>query len=98
MSEELINKAYTCYGILMPPVTAEKLEEAYKIGLIPKKDLVDGITYLGTCRNAEEAVWHADRSRFEYIRTKWGSSFPEDIVHPEDDEGYDVFCCVAVKE
>lgn len=90
-------KASTCYRICSKPVTPEKLAEAIAAGLIPKKDLEDGVTYIGTCRNASEAVWHADKQRFTYIRHKFGSSFPEDIVHPEDDEGFDIFAAVRKK-
>lgn len=91
-------KASTCYKLCSKPVTAEKLEKAVHYGLILKKDLEDGATYIGDCRNASEAVWHADKQRFTYIRHKFGSSFPEDIVHPEDDEGFDIFCPVRKKE
>jgi hypothetical protein len=84
-------KASTCYHICSRPVTPEKLAKAYEIGMIAKKDLEDGFTYVGDCRNASEAVWHADKQRFTYIRHKFGSSFDEDIVHPEDDEGFDIF-------
>lgn len=72
-------------------ITQELLEECYALGLIPKKDLKDGQRYLGTCRNAKEAVWNAEKERFTYLRHKFGSSFYEDIVHPEDDEGFDIF-------
>ena len=80
----------------LPKVTPENLAKAIEDGLIPKKDLEDGATYFGTCRNASQAVWHADKQRFTYLRYKFGSEYPEDIVHPEDDEGADIF--VAVKK
>jgi hypothetical protein len=80
-------------------------------GMIAKRDLVDGAAYWGFCRNAQEAVWHADKpSRagyerqdkvlgcFTYQRTKWGSTYDEDINHPEDDDGFDLFVPVARKE
>ena len=37
----------------------------------------------------------ASRQRFVYARTKFGSTFDEDIVHPQDDECFDVFAVVA---
>lgn len=92
-----MSKEHRIYELLMPPVTPEKLEQAYAEGMIRKEDLRDGVTYLGTCRNANEAVWHADKERFTYMRTKLGSTFPEDIVHPVDDLGFDIFIPVAEK-
>jgi hypothetical protein len=73
------------------PVKPEELEQAYKDGMIKKADLKDGATYKGHCRNATEAVWHADKNCFTYQRTKFGHTFPEDIFHPEDDDGFDIF-------
>ena len=87
---------YRIYTLLMPPITPEKLEEAYEMGMIRKIDLKDKVEYYGTCRNANTAIWHADKERFTYIREKFGSTFPEDIVHPEDDEKFDIF--VPVQE
>ena len=60
-----------------------------KVRVIPKSELVEGVTYDGECRNADEAVWLGDR--FEYDRYKFGYTFKEKINHFEDDEGYDVF-------
>lgn len=65
------------------------LKHIYLDGMIPKKDLVIGATYQGYCRNASEAVWNG--KKFMYMREKFGSRFEEDIEHPEDDCGYDVF-------
>lgn len=73
------------------PLTKEELELAYSQGMIRKSDLKDGVTYKGHCRNASEAVWHAEKNRFTYQRTKFGSTFPEDINHPEDDDRHDLF-------
>lgn len=70
---------------------------AGRIGGVPgqdfvrKSDLVDGAYYYGSCRNARCARWTAATGVFTYIRTKFGSRFPEDINHPEDDNGYDLF-------
>lgn len=58
---------------------------------IPKKDLVHGTEYKGHCRNASKAVWNVDKQKFTYIRIKFGSAFLEDINHPEDDNGFDLF-------
>ena len=58
---------------------------------LPKSVLVDGTYYKGSCRNAEAAVWDAEHNLFWYIRSKFGDHFPEDICHPEDDNGYDLF-------
>lgn len=86
------------YKELSPPVTSEKLQTAYGMGMVKKEDLVDGATYIGICRNASEAIWNEAKQRFTYIREKWGDTFPEDIVYPSDDEGFDIFVPVALKE
>lgn len=65
------------------------------IKTIPKSELVVGETYPGECRNARRAVWK-ENGKFEYMRTKFGSTYPEEINHYEDDNGYDVF--VPMKE
>lgn len=67
-----------------------------KHGAIPLHKLEVGKTYIGECRNASEAVWLGDK--FEYIRTKFGSTFPEKINHFQNDDGYDVFVPVRIKE
>jgi hypothetical protein len=58
---------------------------------IPKADLIDGAYYQGSCRNATVARWSAKDERFYYWRFKFGDRFVEDIRHPEDDDGHDVF-------
>lgn len=65
-----------------------------RCGGIPKEELIVGETYIGSCRNAREAVWNGER--FTYMRTKFGYTYPEDINHFQDDDGYDVF--VPIKE
>ena len=80
------------------PITPEYLIEAEKCGLILKKNLVDGEYYYGHCRNARVARWNTKTQEFTYIRTKFGSKFPETIKHPEDDDGFDLFKPVSVVE
>jgi hypothetical protein len=65
-----------------------------RCGAIPKDKLIKGKTYFGSCRNADKAIWLGDQ--FEYIRHKWGDSYPEKINHFEDDDGYDLF--VPIRE
>ncbi len=71
--------------------TTGDLHAAYSMGLVPKHELVHGQWYLGACRNAEQARWNAEKQKFEYLRTKFGSTFWDEIEHPEDDRGYDLF-------
>ena len=73
------------------PVTPEVLKEAEKLGMIPKSELENGAVYKGSCRNAWIAEWHEHKNCFVYLRTKFGSVFAEEINHPEDDKGFDVF-------
>lgn len=65
-------------------------------GAIPLDKLEVGKTYIGDCRNAGEAVWLGDK--FEYQRYKFGYTFPEKINHFQNDDGYDVFVPIKVKE
>lgn len=67
-----------------------------RCGAIPKTDLVVGKTYIGDCRNATEAVWNGNT--FTYKRYKFGIYFDEDINHFEDDDGYDLFVPIKVKD
>lgn len=50
-----------------------------------------GAYYYGECRNADTARWNGDTCKFVYWRHKFGDRFAEDIRHPEDDDGYDLF-------
>lgn len=67
-----------------------------RCGGIPKDKLIVGKTYIGDCRNAREAVW--DGEKFTYIRTKFGSTYPETINHFQDDDGYDLFVPLKIKD
>lgn len=67
-----------------------------RCGAIPKSQLEVGATYIGSCRNAHEAIW--DGFQFEYTRYKFGSSFNEKINHFENDNGYDLFVPIKKKE
>jgi hypothetical protein len=65
--------------------------------MLAKTDLKDGAWYLGACRNAVLAQWDEKRNGFIYIRHKWTARFPETILHPTDDVGWDCFwpCTMA---
>ena len=67
-----------------------------RCGGIPKDKLIVGKTYIGDCRNAREAVW--DGKKFTYMRTKFGSTYPETINHFQDDDGYDLFVPLKIKD
>lgn len=56
---------------------------------VMKDGLKVGEIYYGTCRNADHARWNGEV--FTYIRSKFGTQFPEDINHFEDDNGFDLF-------
>ena len=93
-------KQFTDDYIPSPPITTPELYQKYVIpnfircGAIPKDKLVKGKTYFGGCRNADTAVWLGDK--FEYIRHKFGGSYPEKINHFEDDDHSDLF--VPIRE
>lgn len=67
-----------------------------RCGGIPKDKLEIGKTYIGDCRNASEAVWNG--KVFTYMRKKFGYTYPEDINHFEDDNGYDLFIPIKLKK
>lgn len=67
-----------------------------RCGGIPKSELVIGKTYIGGSRNASEAIWNG--KTFTYKRHKFGYTFLEDINHFEDDDGYDLFIPIKIKD
>lgn len=70
------------------------LASAIHAGMIAKDCLVDGAMYEGYCRNADKARWDANRGVFVIQRTKFGSTFEEDVDYPSDAADWDVFCPV----
>lgn len=95
-----MNKFQTVDDIPEIPITKTQrehdllCEELIECGAIPKKNLEIGITYAGSCRNADKAVWNG--TNFEYQRSKWGETFIDTVPHFEDEMYYDVF--VPIKE
>lgn len=87
----------------IPPIPVVKPQDYENIiipniircGGIPKEQLIKNETYIGDCRNASEAVWNG--KKFTYMRTKFGTTYPEDINHFQDDDGYDVFVPIKLK-
>lgn len=80
------------------PIKPEELELSFKAGLLRKSELEHGKYYYGHCRNASVSKWDTETQKFTYMREKFGSTFPEDINHPEDDNGFDLFTPVAEVE
>lgn len=78
------------------PIKKSELEEAYKKGMIRKKDLKHCHYYKGYCRNSSMAMWNSYENCFFYLRTKFNQTFSEGIRHPEDDDGLDLF--IPLKE
>lgn len=62
---------------------------------LPKSVLEHGAYYSGHCRNASVARWCAETQKFYHWRHKFGTTFVEDIRHPDDDAVYDVFLARA---
>lgn len=95
-------KPFTEEFIPEPPILDKEMYDKYVIpnfircGAIPKDKLIIGKTYIGNCRNASEAVWNG--KVFTYKRTKFGCTYDEDINHFQDDDGYDVFVPIKIKE
>jgi hypothetical protein len=73
------------------PLTLQELNDAYELGMLRKSELVDGKYYIGHCRNAEVALWSEKLDCFIYMRNKFGMVYAEEIEHPENDDGFDLF-------
>ena len=85
---------------IIPVCDAETYKNFYlprliNAGAIPKCKLIVGETYIGNCRNSDEAIWNGEQ--FEYKRYKFGTFYTDKINHFEDDDGYDVFVPIKKK-
>lgn len=58
---------------------------------ILKKDLEDGVYYIGDHRIASIAQWDAKAQQFLYMRYKFGDTFVDSCNHFEDDNGFALF-------
>jgi hypothetical protein len=69
---------------------------------LAKSELTHGQYYRGRCRNTSVARWCASTKSghpvFLYVRRKFGDAFVEEIQHPEDDRGFDLFYPFEVTE
>lgn len=63
---------------------------------IKKENLIHGTYYYGHCRNATLARWNANEGKFFHWRTKFGTTFIEEIKCPEDEQHFDVFVAEGV--
>lgn len=85
-----------------PPIIDKETYDKYVIpnfvrcGAIPTEKLIVGKKYYGSCRNASVAVWLGDK--FEYQRTKFGSTFSETINNFDNDDGYDLFVPIRLAD
>lgn len=85
----------TVHCIKLPkPIPADLYHELFGKGIIRKKNLIEGKYYYGKCRNAKVAVWNGNT--FVYMRNKFAYTFPENIYHLEDDDGFDVFIPIEI--
>lgn len=66
--------------------------------MIKRDQLIHGQYYTGRCRNASIARWNANAGVFVYRRYKFGDTFIEEIEHPEDYRGFDVFIPEEIAE
>ena len=73
------------------PIQPGEIEAAYAEGMLRKSDLEDGAYYRGYCRNAQVAMWSAEKNKFLYMRQKFTMRFVDAVEHPEDARGYDLF-------
>ena len=66
-----------------------------KCGAIPKKDLIIGKAYIGSCRNASEGIWNGEE--FEIKRYKWGMWEDDTVDHFETFTQHDIFIPIKIK-
>lgn len=66
-----------------------------RCGALPKSELQTGKVYEGKSRNTNQAMWVVDH--FVYKKHQFGMEFYEKMNHFEDDDGYDVFVPLRIK-
>jgi hypothetical protein len=91
ITNKINNKFYIGIAYLLSAMGLTDKVYGTKMAMIPKRDLEHDTWYIGTCRNSSEAKWNANIQKFLYLRCKFNESFWEEIEHPEDSRGYDVF-------
>lgn len=79
-----------------PKIGSDELDKLELFGMIPADRLEDRAYYQGICRNTNVAKWVKDsrdpsKSCFYYIREKHESFYVENINHPSNDTGFDLF-------
>lgn len=93
---DAIRKAQQVYNAHCATAGCVDLAQAQAAGMIPLDDLEPYVWYFGYCRNATLACW--DGKQFFYVRHKFGGRDLENIPHPQDDAGLDVFVPVCKVE
>ena len=63
---------------------------------LAKEVLKHGGYYFGSCGEASIARWNAMTNRFTYLRSDSGHKVVQEICHPDDNLGLEVF--IAEKE
>jgi len=76
----------------------EVIPNIVRCGGIPKSNLQDGITYIGSCRNSSEGTWDAANNEFRIKRYKWGMWQDDTVQHYEDGAFNDNDVFVPIKE
>lgn len=85
------------------PIVDNELYKSYYIpklinaGAIPKKDLINGQTYIGNHRRCSEAKWDEEKNKFIYKRYKFNMYFDDTCNHFEDDDGFALFVPIKIK-
>ena len=79
----------------LPKVDTEEWHKFYvpiliKNGAIPKKDIEDGVWYIGEHRRCNIARWDENGKHFDYARYKFGWRWDE-CNHFQDDDGFALF-------
>lgn len=88
-------------------LTPENMEKLVQLGMIPREELEDRAYYIGVCRNTQIAQWiespgwpsktelpNKNQKRgpcFYHMREKFNSIYVEQINHPANDNGFDLF-------
>jgi len=85
------DQALYIYDEVLPRggISNEALKRAYDLGMLASNQMRMGHYYLGYSRNANMAHWNGEVFAITvWEQTQW---LFDEIVHPDQDEGFDIF-------
>lgn len=89
-------RAEYIYRAFLHPKTAD-ISRAVEEGMLPKRELLHDVTYIGYSLYVTEALWDASKHRFVYTNEKDGKYSVIETHHPEDILHAEIFVPVGVQ-